>query len=142
MSVNLELLTDVLAKVGISSSQEEEILTTIKNATTPLEAKEELKSEEFYTFDKEQAGVKENEEDEEGISGDHHANESCIEHRFQVSIRLDQFWFCFCFCSVNLHLQPLISHTFEYIRFCFIKSYVNILLLLLDVWFHWKFHYT
>ena len=68
------------------------------------------------------------EEDEEEISGDHHANESCIEHRFQVSIRLDQF--CFCFYFVNLHLQ------FEYIRFHFVKLYVNILLLLLHVWFH------
>ena len=140
MSVSLELLTEILAKVGISSSQEEEILTAIKNATTPPEEKEELTTEELYTSDKEQAGEKENEEDEEGISGDHHANKSYIEHRFQVSIRLDQF--CFCFCYVNLHLQSLISHTFEYIRFCFIKLYVNILLLLLNVWFHWKFHYT
>ena len=139
MSVSLELLTEILAKAKISS-QEDEILTAIKNATTPPEAKEELTFEEFYTSDTEQLGEKENEENEEGISGDHHANESCIEHRFQVSIRLDQF--CFCFCSVNLHLQSLISHTFDYIRFHFIKSYVNILLLFLHVWFHWKFHYT
>ena len=47
MSVSLELLIENLAKVGISSSQEEEILTVIKNATTPLEAKEELTSEEL-----------------------------------------------------------------------------------------------
>ena len=121
-------------------SQEEEILTAIKNATTPPEAKEEPAYEEFYTFDKERACEKETGEDEEGISGDHHANERCIEQCFQVSINLYQFRFCFCF--VNLHLQSSVSHTFEYMRFHFIKLYVNILLLLLHVWFHWKFHYT
>ena len=139
MSAILELLTEILVKVGISSSQEEEILTAIKNATTPPEAKEESTSEEVYTSDKEQACEKEIEEDEEGISGDHHANKSCIKQCFQVITRLDQF--CFCFCFINLHLQYLILHTFEYIRFHFVKSYVNILLLLLHVWFHWKFHY-
>ena len=112
-------------------------MTEIKYSTTPPEANEELTSKEFDTFDKEQENEKEIKEDEEGISGDHHANESCIKHWFQVSIKLDQF----CFCCVNLHLQSLVSHTFEYIRFHFIKSYVNILLLLLDRWLHWKFHF-
>ena len=55
MSVSLELLTEIPAKVGISSSQEEEILTAIKDSTTPLEAKEEVTSKEFYTADNEQA---------------------------------------------------------------------------------------
>ena len=96
--------------------------------------KEESVFEESCISDEEHLFELEIEEDEEGISGDHHANESCIEHRFQVSIRLDQF--CFHFFFVNLHLQHLISLTFEYIRFQFVKSYVNILLLLLDVWFH------
>ena len=123
MSVSLELLIEILAKSGISSSQEEEILIAIKNATTPPEVKEESTSEEFYTSDKEQACEKEIEEDEEGISGDHHANESHIEHWFPVSIKLDQFYFCFCF--INLHLQSLISHTFKSNRFHFVKSYVT-----------------
>jgi len=35
MSVSLELLIEILAKDGISSSKEEEILTAIKDATTP-----------------------------------------------------------------------------------------------------------
>ena len=116
------------------------ILTAIKNATTPLEAKEESTSEEFYKSNKEQVCEKEIEEDEVGISGDHHANEKCIEQWSQVSNRLDQF--CLCFYFVNLHLQYLILHTLEYIRFHFVKLYVNILLRLLHVWFHWKFHYT
>ena len=64
-------------------------MTAIKNTTTPLEAKEKSTSKEFYTSDKEQACEKEIKEDEEGISGDHHANESCIEHWFPVSIKLD-----------------------------------------------------
>ena len=79
MSVILELLTEVLTKYGISSSQEEEILTAIKNATTHPEAKEEPAYEEFYTSDKEQTCKKEIKKDEEGISGDHHGNEICIE---------------------------------------------------------------
>ena len=55
MSVSLELLTEILAKVTISSSQEEEILTAIKNPTTPPEVMEDSTSKEFYTSDKEQA---------------------------------------------------------------------------------------
>ena len=80
----MELLNEILTKDGVSYSQEEEISTAIKNATTPLEAKEESTSEEFYTSNKEQVCEKEIEEDEEGISSDHHANESCIEQCFQV----------------------------------------------------------
>jgi hypothetical protein len=41
MSVRLELLTQILAKVRISSSQEEEILTTIKDSNTPPETQKE-----------------------------------------------------------------------------------------------------
>ena len=78
-------------------------------------------------------------DDEEGILGEHHANESCVEQWFQASVRLYQCCFHFYF---DLHLQSLISHTFECIRFHFVKSYVNILLLLLHIWFHWKFHCT
>ena len=138
MSISLEQLTQILAKTGISSSLEDEILIAAKDVITPLEAnKEESTFEEPCIFDEDYLFEREIEEDEEGISGDHHANESYIKHRFQVSVRLDQF--CFCFYFVNLYL---ISHIFEYIRFHFIKSYVNILLLLLHVWFHWKFHYT
>ena len=51
--------------------------------------KEESTSKELYTSDKEQACEKEIEENEEGISGDHHANKSWIEQCFQVSTRLD-----------------------------------------------------
>ena len=53
MSVSLELLTEILAKAGMSSSREEEILNAIKDATTPPEAKDKLTSEEFYTTDNE-----------------------------------------------------------------------------------------
>ena len=97
-------------------------MTTIKDETPLPEAnKEESTVEESCISDEEHLFELEIEEDEEWISGDHHANESCIEHKFQVSIMLNQF--CFCFC-LDLHLQSLISHTFEYIRFHF----VNILL--------------
>ena len=121
-------------QAGISSSQEEEILTAIKNASTPSEAKEDLTSEEFYTSDKEHACEKEVENDEEWISGDHHANESCIEHHFQVSVKLDRF--CFRFYFINSHFQYLIFHIILYSRFSFSKLKNILGLLLLDRWLH------
>ena len=140
MSIILEQLTQILTKTRISSSLEDKILIEIKDIITPPETnKEESTFEESCISDEEHLFELEIEEDEEGISGDHHANEIYIEQWFQVSIRLDQFCFCFYF---DLHLQSLVSYTFEYIRFHFVKSYVSILLLLLHVWFHWKFHYT
>ena len=42
MSLSLEQLTQILAKVGISFSLEEEILTTAERLITPLEIDEEL----------------------------------------------------------------------------------------------------
>ena len=45
MSVSLELLTQILAEVEISSSLEEETLTTIKGSTTPQEINEDSTSE-------------------------------------------------------------------------------------------------
>ena len=107
-------------------------MTGVKDENTPPKAKkEESTFEESYISDEEHVFELDIEEDEEGILGDHHANESRIKQWFQVSVRLDQC--CFCFYFVSLHLQYLISHTFEYIRFH---------LLLLHVWFYWKFHYT
>ena len=133
MSVSLELLTEILAKAEISSSQEHDILTAIKNATTPPKEKEESTYEEIYTSDKEQACEKEVEEDEEGI-GDHHANESCIKQWFQVSITLDRF--CFCFYFINSHFQYLIFHIILYSRFSLSELKDNLGLLLLDRWLH------
>ena len=61
-----------------------------KEVINPLEAKkEELTFEESCILDEEHMFELEIEEDEEAISSDHHANESCIEKWFQVSIRLD-----------------------------------------------------
>ena len=145
MSVSLELLTEILAKFGISSSQEEEILAAIKDATTPLEAKEELTSEEFYTADNEQACEKEIEENEEGVSGElneeeYHAYKSCIEHWFQVGTHLDKF--CFYFYLVSLPLQQQNSFILVNFYLSFEKLHMNIFLLLLRAWLHWKFDYT
>ena len=51
MSLSLEQLTQILAKVGISSSLEEEILTAVKSLITPPEVDEELAYKEYCTFD-------------------------------------------------------------------------------------------
>jgi hypothetical protein len=47
MSVILEQLAQILAKAGISSSQEEEILTAAQSLNTPPETNEESTSEEL-----------------------------------------------------------------------------------------------
>ena len=45
MIISLRELTQILATVGISSSQEEHILTAVKNSSTSPEVKEESKEE-------------------------------------------------------------------------------------------------
>ena len=141
MNLSLERLTHILAKVGISSSQQEEILTSIKDEITLPEAnKEELTFEESCISNEEHLFELEIEADEEGISGDQHpeeyqAIESCIKQWFQVSIRLDRF--CFRFYFINSHFQYLIV----YYRFSFSKLKDNFGLLPLHRWLHWKFHF-
>jgi len=68
-----------------------------------------------------------------------HAYEICIEHWFQVSTRIDQF--CFFFYFINLHFEQLNSHIFVHSIFHFSKLNVNLCLLLLHRWLHWKFHF-
>ena len=112
MSFILEILTQILAEVGISSSMEEEILTIIKGSTTPPETKEEeiltrikgsttppekknkdLTSEDSYASDGEYLFEQEIKEDEEELqhylSEGNHTYESLIEQWFQVSTQLD-----------------------------------------------------
>ena len=86
MSVTLELLTQILEDVGISSSLEEEILTRIKESNTPPRIDEDLTSEDSYSFDEEKSFEQEIEEDEEELQQDlsegNHAYESYIEQWF------------------------------------------------------------
>ena len=145
MSISLEWLTQILAKAEISSSQEEEILIAAKDVITPPNTnKEELTFEESCISDEEHVFELKIEREEEGILGDqnheeYQANKSCIEQWFQVSIRLDRF--CFCSYFINSHFQLLIFHIIVYSRFSFSKLKVNLRLLLLDRWLHWKFHF-
>ena len=70
MHISAEQLTQTLATTGISSSQEDHILTTVKNLTTPFEENEESTFEEPYTFDGEQLYEQESEEDKEELQHD------------------------------------------------------------------------
>jgi len=145
MSVCLEQLAQILAKVGISSSQEEEILTVIKALNAPPEAKEELIVEESCVSDDEKLFEQKIEEDEEGVSGElnpkeHHVYESCIEQWFQVGIHLDKFRFYFY--VVSFPLRQLDSFIFVNFYFSFEKLIMNIFILLLRAWLHWLFDYT
>ena len=113
MTISLEQLTQILEKIRISSSHEEEILIVVKDAITPPEANKEesCASNEEHMFELEM------EEDEEGISGEHQAIESCIEQWFQVSTRLDRF--CFRFYFINSYFQHLIFYIIIYSRLVF-----------------------
>ena len=109
-----------------------------KDVITPPEAnKEELAFEESCISDEEHLFELEIEDDEEEISGDHHAIESCIEQWIQVSTRLDRF--CFRFYFINSYFQHSIFYIIVYSRFSFLKLKDNFGLLLLDRWLHWKF---
>jgi len=54
MSFNLELLTQIPADIGVSSSLEDEILTRIKGSNTPPETNKDLTSEDSYASNDEQ----------------------------------------------------------------------------------------
>ena len=139
MSLILEQLTQILAKVGISSSHEEAILKAAKSLITPPAT-----YEESYTFDGEQSCEHEIEEDHEELQHDlrseNYAYEIPIERCFQASTRLEQF--SFSFFLVNTQSQQLISHIYVYPHLLFEKLTLNIFLLLLREWLHWIFNYT
>jgi hypothetical protein len=94
MSVSLEQLAQILAKAGISSSQEEEILTTAQSLNTPPETNEESTSEELE---------EDNEELQHDLSEGNYAYESYIEQWFQATTRLDSFNFSFYFVNLEFH---------------------------------------
>ena len=67
MSLSLEQHTQILAKVGISSSLEEEILTAAESLITPLTMDKESTYEESCTSDDEKSCEQEIEEDHEAL---------------------------------------------------------------------------
>ena len=125
MSFSLELLTQILAEEGISSSLEEKILTRLKGSTTPQETNEDSTFEESCISDGEQSFEQEIEEEEQQIGEEEQelqhdlserncAYQSLIEQWFQVSTRLDlSFYF-------DLQLQKLDSFTLEYFHLRFL----------------------
>ena len=130
MSISLEQLTQILAKVGISSSHEEEILTAAESLITQPPTNEN-------SYASEQEIEEDNEELQHDLSEVNCAYESLIEQWFQERIRLDAFSFYF----VNLVFQQ-ISHIYTYFQLLlFVNLKENILLLLLCDWLHWIFDY-
>jgi hypothetical protein len=130
MSVILEQLTQILAKVGISSSHKEEILTAVEGLITPPTTNDELTYEEAYIFNGEQLCEQEIEEDNEelrhDLRSDNYAYESIIERWFQVGTRLDLFSFSFYF---DLQFQQLIPHVYFLLSFMKLKEDMFLLLL-------------
>jgi hypothetical protein len=70
MNLILEQLTQILAKVRVSSSLEEEILTEAESLFTPPEVNEESTYEGPCTFNEEPLGVQEVKEDSEEMQHD------------------------------------------------------------------------
>ena len=99
MSLSLGQLTQILAKVGISSSLEEEILKAAESLITTPKTNKESTFEEYCTFDGEQPCKQEIEEDYEELQYDmrseNYAYEIPIEQWFQASTRLEKFSFFF-----------------------------------------------
>jgi hypothetical protein len=116
MNFSLELLTQILADVGISSSQEEEILTRIKDSNTPPETIEDPTPEDSYASDDGQLiekGIEENEEElQHDLSEEQRTYESLIERWFQAITRL--YTFSFSFYCFNSQFQHLISRVHIY----------------------------
>ena len=144
MSLSLEQLTQILAKVGISSSHEEEILKAAERLITPPKMNKESTYEESCTSEDEQSCEQEIEEDYEELQHDlrseNYAYKSPIERWFQARMRLEQF--SFCFYLVRSQAQQLNSFIFVYFHCSFMGLKDNIFLLLLRVWLHWLFDYT
>ena len=70
MSISLEQLTQILAKVGIPSSWEEEILTVDESLITPPEANDASTYEALCTSDDEQLHKQEIKEDNKELRHD------------------------------------------------------------------------
>ena len=144
MSLSLEQLTQILAKVGISSSHEEEILKVAESLITPPTTNKESTYEESCTSEDEQSCEQEIEEDHEELQHDlrseKYAYKIPIERWFQASMRLEQF--SFSFYLVRSQPQQLNSFIFVYCHCSFMGLKGNIFLLLLRVWLHWLFDYT
>jgi hypothetical protein len=141
MNITLEQLSQILEKVGISSSQEDEILTKIKDLASPPEEKEESilkESNEEQLFEQE---IKEDQQENASKMNQNgnHTYKSLIERWFQVSIRTIQ---CFLLYFSISHLPQLISNTSIHFNFQFLKLRMNIFLLLLRKWLNRKFSYT
>ena len=144
MSLGLEQLTHILAKVGISSFLEEEILTAAESLITPPTTNKESTYKESCTSNNGKSCEQEIEEDHKELQHDlrseNYAYETIIERWFQASTRLEQF--SFSFFLVNSQSQQLISHISVYPHLLFAKLTLNIFLLLLREWIHWIFNYT
>ena len=144
MSLSLEQLTQILAKVGISSSHEEEILKAAESLITPPATNKESTYKESCTSADKNSCEQEIEEDHKELRHDlrseNYAYESPIERWLQASTRLEQF--SFSFFLDNSQSQQLISHISVYPRLLFVEFTLNIFLLLLREWLHWIFNYT
>jgi len=100
MSVSLEQLAQILVKVLIFSSHEEEILTTVQNFIIPLAT-----NDKSYTFNEEKLSKKEVGKENEALQDDQNkkswAYERYIKKWFQASTKIDVFNFSFYFVNVE-----------------------------------------
>ena len=153
MHVSLEELTKILTTSGIFSSHEEQILTAIKNLSTSPKIKdkseedpkastvENIKDSGEQSFKPEIKEAK-----EENTSSDLHEEgnqeyHNPIESWFQTIIRSHRSFILFYF-FVSSYSQQLVSYTLVCFKLYFSNLTVNVFLIMLCMWLHWKYAYT
>jgi hypothetical protein len=171
MIMSLEELSQILATAGISSSQEEHILTTVRNLSTSPKDIEEPKSyepclqEDRETFiDQFDQSTKEI-EDSWTISNQENPLEPEIEEakeknthsglNEEVNQGHHDYIECWFQATVRLHHHSLLQQLFTsyyskllvhhvrvLIKVYYINLNVSIFMILLRTWLHWKYSYT
>ena len=149
--ISLEELSKILATTGISSSQEEHILTAVQNLSTSLEKKEEVKEdtkaslmeEEIKDFG-EQPSELEIEEEKmpcDLYEEDNKEEYNSIETWFHITNR--SYYSLFLpFLFISYHSNQLDFHVLVCVNVYFSNPSINAFLHLFLTWLHWKYSYT
>lgn len=143
--ISLEELSKILATVGISSSQEEHILTVVQNLSTSPENKEEAKEdievslmeEEIKEFG-EQSYELENEE--EKMPCDLHEEDNkeeynSIETLFRIT-NMSYYSLFLPFLFISYHSNQLVFHDLVCINVYFSNPSMNAFLHMFLTWLH------
>ena len=149
--ISLEELSKILATAGISSSQEEHILTAVQNLSTSPKKKEEAKEDiavflmedEIKDFGEQSCKL---EIEEEEMPCDLHEEDNkemhnSIETWFHITNRSDYSVFL-PFLFISYHSNQLDFHALVCVNVYFSNPSMNAFLHLFLTCLHWKYSYT